>query len=309
MAEPIALTAMLADAAVGWPAWLYRKAGHPVGLFARWLAFAERRFNRADRAPPTRRAAGAATMALLLGGTFAATGGVTLLLRGVPFAWMATALLAWPAFSLRSLAQHVAAVARPLEARDTAAARTAVAAIVGRDTGELDDAGVARAAIESLAESFCDGVAAPLFWLLVAGLPGIWCYKAVNTADSMIGYRSPRFLHFGQAAARLDDAANLLPARLAAIILALAGGGWRILWRDHGRHDSPNAGWCEAAMAGALGLKLGGPSCYQGIPRAKPWIGDGRTDANARDIRRALRIYRRAAVLLLVFAGAFAWLR
>jgi adenosylcobinamide-phosphate synthase len=201
-------------------------------------------------------------------------------------------------------------VARALENGNLADARAHVAMIVGRDVATLDEAGVTQAAIESLAESVCDGVVAPLFWLVVAGLPGLWAYKAINTADSLIGHREERWRAFGWAAARTDDIANLIPARISGVLLCLAGwGGWRTMWRDAGNHASPNAGWPEAAMAGALGLKLAGPIAYDGVSLAKPYIGDGRADANAADLRAALGIYRRTCVLLLVIAGGIAWVR
>jgi adenosylcobinamide-phosphate synthase len=236
--------------------------------------------------------------------------GLEILLRQAldGWAWLGTAVLAWPALAQRSLYDHVRPVAACLDAGDAEGARRAVAMIVGRDTAALDEAGIARAAIESLAESFCDGVAAPLFWLLVGGLPGIWAYTAINTADSLIGHREPRWRAFGWAAARVDDLANLVPARLGGVLICVAGGGgWRTLRRDHARHASPNAGWTEAAMAGALGLRLAGPISYDGVTHDKAWIGDGRTDAKADDVRRALRVYVRACLLLGLIAGGIAW--
>jgi adenosylcobinamide-phosphate synthase len=201
-------------------------------------------------------------------------------------------------------------VAAALEAGDLPAARHAVGMIVGRDTAPLDQAGVARAAIESLAESFCDGVVAPLFWLLLLGLPGLWIYKAINTADSMIGHREERWRMFGWAAARTDDVANVVPARLAGLVLcAVGGGGWATLRRDARKHASPNAGWPEAAMAGLLGVRLAGPIAYDGAMHDKPWIGDGRTTADAADIRRALSVYRRVCAVLWIVAGGVAWAR
>ena len=218
--------------------------------------------------------------------------------------------VALTALAQRSLFDHVRAVGERIDASDLPRARGAVGMIVGRDTAELDDAGVARAAIESLAESFCDGVAAPLFWLLLLGLPGVWAYKAVNTADSLIGHREDRWRAFGWAAARTDDFANWIPARLSGVLLCLAGGGgWRILWRDARKHASPNAGWPEAAMAGALGLRLAGPIAYDGVTHDKPWIGDGDSDAGGEDIDRALAIYVRACLLLWLIAGGALWLR
>ncbi|MBB3692877.1 adenosylcobinamide-phosphate synthase [Sphingomonas sp. BK580] len=228
---------------------------------------------------------------------------------GAP-AWLAVALLAWPGLAQRSLDDHVRPVAAALEHADIAAARVAVGRIVGRDTAALDQAGVARAAVESLAESFCDAVAAPLFWLLLLGPAGLWGYKAINTADSLIGHREPRWRAFGWAAARTDDLANWLPARLGGALLCVAGGGgWRVLWRDSRRHASPNAGWTEAAMAGALGVRLAGPVAYDGAVAPKPWIGDGHADLDARDIRRGLVVYRRGCLLLWCLAGAVAWAR
>lgn len=310
MAEPIALAALALDAALGWPQPLYRRIGHPVGLFARMIDACETRWNRPDSSFARRRALGVATLLLLLlvagGGSIAFE---TLLRRACgDAAWVATALLAWPALAQRSLFDHVHAVAVALDRSQLPAARTAVGAIVGRDTAALDESGVARAAIESLAESFCDGVAAPLFWLLLFGLPGIWAYKAINTADSLIGHREDRWRAFGWASARADDIANFVPARLAAILLCGAGGGgWRILFRDARKHASPNAGWAEAAMAGALGLRLAGPIAYDGVMHVKPWIGDGRTNASAFDIRRALHLYILACLLLWLIAGAATW--
>lgn len=312
VAEPVALAALLLDAAIGWPRWLYRGVGHPVGGFARVIGACERRWNDARRPEPQRRLLGVATMALLLGVTTV----VTLLLNHAlrhslgTSAWIGTAVLAWPALAQRSLFDHVRPVATALAAGDLPAARRSVAMIVGRDTDALDAAGVARAGVESLAESFCDGVVAPLFWLVVAGLPGVWCYKAINTADSLIGHREPRWRAFGWAAARIDDAANWLPARIAGVVLCISGGGgWRVMWRDCRRHASPNAGWPEAAMAGALGIALAGPIAYDGKMHAKPWIGSGGRTARAADLPRALALYLRACALLWVIAGVVAWVR
>jgi adenosylcobinamide-phosphate synthase len=222
---------------------------------------------------------------------------------------MSTAL-AW-----RGLHQHVQAVAAALD-HDLAAGRRAVARIVGRDPDSLDRHAVARAAIESTAESFADGVIAPLLWGLVLGLPGMLVYKTINTADSMIGHRTPRFLHFGRFAARLDDGANWLPARLAALLLLLAAfltpgttpaAGWHALQRDARHHRSPNAGWPEAAMAGALDLRLAGPRRYAGDLVTDAWMGKGRAAAMPADIRQALRLLTRACIITgLLLAAALA---
>lgn len=310
MAEPVALVALGIDAALGWPTALYRRIGHPVGLFARLIHRCEACWNNAAWPPRTRRALGLLTMLLLIlfaGGTAWLV--QTLLIdRLGGFGWLAVGLLAWPALAQRSLFDHVRAVATALDHHGLPAARSAVSAIVGRDTAALDESAISRAAIESLAESFCDGVVAPAFWLLLFGLPGAWAYKAINTADSLIGHREPRWRAFGWAAARSDDLANLLPARLSGMLLCLAGGGgWRVMWRDAGRHASPNAGWPEAAMAGALGLRLAGPVAYDGIMQDKAWIGSGRDRASSRDIQRALRVYIGACFLLWLIAGGAAW--
>ncbi len=310
MAEPVTLTALVVEAAFGWPGWLYARIGHPVGGFARLIAACERRWNRPDIPERRRRMFGVVTVALLLSAAIGAGLGIEAVAARASLGWMVLALAAVPGLAQHSLYVHVRPVASALARGDLPAARTAVGYIVGRDTARLDGHGVARAAIESLAESFCDGIVAPLFWLLVAGLPGLWAYKAINTADSLIGHREPRWRAFGWAAARTDDLLNLVPARLAGLLLCLvARRGWRTLWRDAGNHASPNAGWPEAAMAGALRLRLAGPIAYDGAVHDKPWIGDGRADADARDIRRALALYVGACGLLWLIAGGVAWLR
>ncbi len=312
MVEPVALAALAAlaiDAALGWPTRLYQAVGHPVGLFARVIDSAEARWNRQQSSFTRRRASGIVLVLGLILLIAAVAGALQhALLTAGTWGWLGVALLAWPGLAQRSLYDHVRPVAEALRSHDLAAARRAVSMIVGRDTATLDEAGVARAAIESLAESFCDGVAAPLFWLLVLGLPGLWVYKALNTADSLIGHREERWRAFGWAAARVDDLANLIPARLSGVLVCLAGaGGWRTLARDAHKHASPNAGWPEAAMAGVLDLRLAGPIAYDGIVQAKPWIGNGRADAAPADIDRALAVYQRACALLWVIAGGFAW--
>jgi adenosylcobinamide-phosphate synthase len=309
MAEPIALAALALDAAVGWPNKLYRRVGHPVGLFARLIEGCERAWNQPSRSAGQRRLLGVMTVLLLIalagGGAWALTAQSRAVLGD--FAWLALAALAWPALAQRSLYDDVRAVAVPLRANDIEGARRAVAMIVGRDTKDLDETGIARAAIESLAESFCDGIAAPLFWLLIGGLPGVWSYKAINTADSLIGHREERWRAFGWAAARTDDVLNLIPARVGGVLICLVGGGgWRVLWHDHARHASPNAGWTEAAMAGALGVRLAGPVSYDGVINAKEWIGSGRANVNADDLEKALNIYLRACLALWVIAAAAA---
>jgi adenosylcobinamide-phosphate synthase len=309
VAEPVALLALGVDAAFGWPDRLYRRIGHPVGAFARIILACERRWNDRRASFVQRRAGGIATVVLLL---LIVGGGVALVQAAVMWllgdaAWLLLALLAAPGLAQRSLADHVRPVAAALGDGDLPRAREVVGMIVGRDTAALDEAGTARAAIESLAESFCDGVAAPLFWLLLLGLPGLWAYKAINTADSLIGHVEPRWCAFGWAAARLDDALNLVPARISGALICLCGGGWRTMLADARRHASPNAGWPEAAMAGALGLRLAGPLAYDGLMVDKPWIGQGREAATAADIGRALTLYRRGCLSLWIISGAIAW--
>jgi adenosylcobinamide-phosphate synthase len=223
-------------------------------------------------------------------------------------------VLASSLLAQRSLDSHVADVATALERDGLLAGRRAVAHIVGRDTTSLDEAAVCRAAIESLAENFSDGVVAPLFWMVLGGLPGALAYKAINTADSMIGHKSERHLAFGWAAARCDDLVNLPASRLSAVWLVLAAmllglspdGALATLRRDAGHHRSPNAGWPEAAMAGALGIRLSGPRVYDGVAVAERWVGDGRSDLGARDIRAALRLYRWACGLQIVALAGLA---
>jgi adenosylcobinamide-phosphate synthase len=221
----------------------------------------------------------------------------------IPFGGFATAIVAATLLAHRSLDAHVAVVA-PALVRSLEDGRKAVSRIVGRDPDTLDEAGVARAAIESLAENFSDGVVAPLFWLAVLGLPGCLAYKAINTADSMIGHLNDRYRQFGWAAARTDDFVNLPASRLAALWLILAAfivpgasgnAAFTATMRDAAKHRSPNAGWPEAAMAGALGLALGGTRFYHGVRINGAFMGNGRQEATAADIMRALTLYRVAA--------------
>lgn len=311
MADPVALVALALDAAIGWPDRLYARIGHPVGAFARFLNLAERLGNRPDWSEGVRRGLGVLTMFFLI----ALTGGAAwwldreLHLLFGRWGWVASAVLAWPGLAQRSLYVHVRPVAAALMRGDLPAARTLVARVVGRDTDRLDQAGVSRAAIETLAESFCDGIVAPLFWLLLLGLPGLWMYKTINTADSLIGHKEPRWRAFGWAAARIDDGANWVPARIAGLLVCVAGaGGWTVMRRDARAHASPNAGWPEAAMAGALGIALAGPVAYDGVTQIKPWIGREGRVASPKDIVIALQIYARACLLLWVIAGGVAWL-
>ena len=297
------LTALMTEAALGYPAWLLARIGHPVIWAGQMIGVMDRHWNRARHA----RAAGVVTAIALVVTGGAAGLSIAMLADG----WggtIAIILIATTGLAQRSLHDHVMMVVRPLATGDTAAARVALSGIVGRDTAALDTAGIAAAATETLAESFCDGIVAPAFWFLVLGLPGLFAFKCISTADSMIGHLDARYRHFGWAAARLDDVLNWLPARIAAVLICLAGaGGWRILWRDAANHLSPNAGWPESAMAGALGVRLGGGAAYDGAWIARETLGDGLAPAVA-DLNRAMLIYRRACALLWLTVGGTAWL-
>ena len=306
-----AVAALMLESVVGYPQALHRRLPHPVTWAGSAIAWLERSLNRPAWPDLARRLLGVAVV-LLVAGAAAGLGWAlqTLFLR-LPWGALGVVVVATVGLAQRSLYDHVAAVDRALAAGDLSAAREAVGRIVGRDVGGLDEAGVAAAALESLAESFNDGVVAPAFWLALAGLPGLFAYKAVNTADSLIGHREPRWRAFGWAAARADDAMNLIPARIAGLLVAAAGGrGLRTMLRDAPKHASPNAGWPEAAMAGALGVRLGGPAIYDGVVHARPAFGDGRAP-EASDLRRGLRLYVIACALLwgLVAAGGLAWPR
>jgi adenosylcobinamide-phosphate synthase len=301
--------AMAIDAVFGWPAPLFRLIGHPVTWMGQLIDMADAAGNRDSAATAFRRAAGIAATLLLIALPTALAWIIQAQLADDWSRMVVSGILAWPLVAKRSLYDHVAVVARPLESRDIEAARAAVARIVGRDPATLDEAGIARASIESLAENTSDGVVAPLFWGAIFGLPGIVAYKVINTLDSMIGHRTPRHEAFGWAAARIDDAANFIPARLTGVLFALFSMERRVaMWCmicDGPRHRSINAGWPEAAMAGALGVRLSGPRIYHGQLADEPWLNAGARDPLAADISRALKLYRRcmlglAAVLVIL---------
>ncbi len=317
-ALPLVLVALAADAAVGYPRSLFLRIGHPVTWIGWVIEWLERRLNRAERPSHVRRTSGVAAQILLLGLVGAAA---LLLERGITAVLgvgsvVVLGLIASSLIAQRSLDDHVTRVAEGLEA-GLEQGREAVSQIVGRDPQTLDEAGVARAAIESLAENFSDGIVAPTFYLALGGLAGGALYKAVNTADSMVGHRSPRYEAYGWAAARLDDLANLPASSLSALLIVgaaslLAGAdaraAARAVRRDARHHRSPNAGWPEAAMAGALGLRLAGPRVYGGVKVEDRWMGEGRPDAGPWDIRRALRLYRVACGLQAAFLAAISGL-
>jgi adenosylcobinamide-phosphate synthase len=315
MAAPLALLALLFELMGGYPPALTRAIGHPVTWMGRLISWLDRQLNRDSADPEARRRAGAVALLALLSvvGIVAFVIEQSLLL--LPLGLIAVAVLASTLLAQRSLFVHVGHVADAIDQGGVDAGRAAVAQIVGRDTAELDEAGVARAAIESLAENFSDGVVAPVFWMIMAGLPGAALYKAINTADSMIGHRSERHQDFGRTAAQLDDIVNFPASRLSALLIiaaayltkgASASGAWQATRRDGSKHTSPNAGYPEAAMAGALGLTLAGPRVYDGAPNEGAWMGDGRREAKAADIRAALELYSRADGLLIAIVFVIA---
>ncbi|MCM2563080.1 adenosylcobinamide-phosphate synthase CbiB [Lutimaribacter sp. EGI FJ00015] len=289
--------ALILDALLGEPRWLWSRLPHPAVLMGRAVGWCDARLNRGN----ARRLKGVAALALLVAG--AALLGSALAALGPVVEVIVTAIL----LAQRSLVQHVAAVASGLRA-GLLQGRAAVAMIVSRDTATMDESAVARSAIESAAENLSDGVIAPAFWFAVGGLPGLLIYKITSTADSMVGYRTPRHERFGWAAARFDDLLNLVPARLTALLIALPTGLLRTLpaiRRDARLHRSPNAGWPEAAMARALGVALAGPRAYDGKPRDFPWVNtDGRRPLMASDIDAAIRVLWLAwAVALALCVG------
>lgn len=287
--------ALCLDAALGEPKWLWDRLPHPAVLIGRAIGWADTRFN----AGANRRTKGIALAAalvigsLLIGAVIAALG------------WLPEVLVTAILLAQRSLSDHVRAVASALRV-SIADGRRAVARIVGRDTQGMTSAAISRAAVESAAENLSDGVIAPVFWFVVGGLPAMLAYKAINTADSMIGHRTPRHEDFGWASARLDDLLNLIPARLTALLIGLTSGSWpdwRAIARDAALHRSPNAGWPEAAMARALDIALSGPRAYHGQMQDLPWIhATGDRNASADDIDRAATMLWRVWGVVLALA-------
>lgn len=309
MFAPLALLSALFELAAGYPDRLYKAIGHPVTWIGKLIDLLDRWLNHDSDAPGRRRAMGGLALVVLIGVPAALAAAFALAMGPGWLGLVATALAGSALVAQRSLAAHVKAVADALESGGLAAGRKAVSQIVGRDPDQLDEAAVCRAAIESLAENFSDGVVAPGFWLALGGLPAGVAYKAVNTANSMIGHKSERHLAFGWASAQFDDLVNLPASRLTALALVLAAAitpranmaeAWRAAWRDAPKHRSPNAGWPEAAMAGALGLALAGPRSYGGLTVDDGFMGaGGRRDAKPQDIRRALRLYWTADAILV----------
>jgi adenosylcobinamide-phosphate synthase len=296
MTPPIILIlAMLLDAAVGEPRWLWSRLPHPAVLMGRAVGFLDRTLNP-DRGGIW---AGTLALALLMGGACLIGWGLSHL-GGIVQIIIVAILLAQ-----RSLTQHVNAVADGLRV-SLGDGRRAVAMIVSRDTAQMDQSATARSAIESAAENLSDGVIAPAFWFLIAGLPGLMVYKVVNTADSMIGYRTPRYEYFGKAAARMDDAMNFLPARLTCALIALPSGVLTqitAIRSDAHQHRSPNAGWPEAAMARSINVALAGPRAYDGLMQKFPWVGgEGARTIGPKEIDAAVRALWHAWGIMLTLA-------
>ena len=307
-----ALAGFLLDLLLGDPDWL--TPYHPVVWMGKAISALEKRFRALF--PKTARGeyrAGLLLVIIMAAGTYVLCKLILGVLNRVfpPLALLLEVIWCWQALAVRDLRVEALRVRRALETEGLAAARRAVSRIVGRETAMLDEAGVCRAAVETVAENFADGVIAPLFYMLIGGAPLALCCKAVNTMDSMLGYRNERYLHFGRAAARLDDAVNFLPARLAALLLIAAAKpmgedakeALRIWKRDRRKHASPNSAQCESAMAGALGLRLCGPATYFGVVHDKPWIGDARREIVPGDIDRACRMELAGSVLGLAGFG------
>lgn len=320
VSPPVILFLALAlDAVFGEFGPVFRVLPHPVAMIGGLAGWFDRRLNRERRSQAARFVRGTVVTLFLVALAAGVGWALHRLANSVMHGWAIEVLAASLLIAQRSLFDHVRAVARGLEKDGLAGGRAAVSRIVGRDPEDLDRHGVARAGIESLAESFCDGVVAPVFWYLLLGLPGLAAYKAVNTLDSMIGYRSARHAAFGRTAARLDDVMNYIPARLAAVLIVVAsvfapggrpGASFRVMARDGGKHRSPNAGWPEAAMAGALGVALAGPRSYGGKITDEPWVG-GEFPARigVLHIRRALYVFVVAclieAVIIALIASLF----
>jgi adenosylcobinamide-phosphate synthase len=313
----ILLVALALDAAIGDPDAIWRRIPHPVAWMGALIARLDRSWNRPALAAARRKAAGIAALGVILATSILAGALVEAVLRALPWPTVTIGLVASVLLAQNSLYAHVARVAAAFSAGGIPEARRAVSMIVGRDPESLDEAGICRAAIETTAENFSDGVVAPAFWFALFGLPGLAAYKAVNTADSMIGHLSDRHRDFGWASARCDDLLNLAPARLAGLLIALAAPlaagspskALGVMIRDARLHRSPNAGWPEAAMAGALGLALAGPRRYGPRLVEDPFLhAEGRREATLEDIRRALRVMAGACLGLAGLVAAIALL-
>jgi adenosylcobinamide-phosphate synthase len=305
---PIAFAALLVERFVGYPRYLMQRIGHPVEWIGRVISFFDHALNSKHSGKWHGRVRGMIAILALVGIIAAITVPLSFAVRYYEAGWIIEALFATAFLAQADLRRYVGAVAEGLD-QGLEEGRIAVSHIVGRDPSVLDESGVARAALESLAENTSDAIVAPVFWLALFGLPGIVIYKAINTADSMIGHKTEPYLNFGWAAARLDDLVNLPCSRLTGFLFAgtasltspsRGAGAFEFMLRDAKRHFSPNAGWPEAALAGALEVRLGGPRFYQGVKVDLQWIGQGREDLNAGDIREGLRLQARTLNLLTV---------
>lgn len=294
------LLALVLDAAVGGMGPVFRVIPHPVVILGKLIGWLDVKLNRAHRSSVDRAARGVLTVGVVATLAGAVGWAVQWLTFHHDFGWIIELFLLVALLAQRELYGAVRRVALALKSEGLESGRSAVGHIVGRDPAYLDEHGVARAGIESLAENFSDGVVAPVFWYVLFGMPGLLVYKAVNTMDSMIGYRDEKYSAFGFTAARLDDVLNLIPARLAGLIIALAAiaspsgkpaAALKTMWRDASKHKSPNAGWPESAMAGALNLALAGPRKYARHVQDDPWIGSGTAKATASDMERALYLF------------------
>lgn len=299
-AAALMLLAWAIEFLFGWPDWLYKRIRHPVVWFGGLASVFERALNRNAWSHRARYIAGTVTTLVSVGVATGIAIGIATLFPETWWGFAVEALIASSLIASRSLHAYVNAVARPLAAGGLESARQAVSKIVGRDPNQLDEAGIARAGLESLAENASDGVIAPLFWSAIFGLPGLAAYKAINTLDSMIGHKTDLHAAFGGFAARLDDIANLVPARLTGVLIAAASRrplAWKVMLRDAAGLRSPNAGWPEAAMAGGLGVRLAGPRIYGRHVSNEPWLNEGARDPNAADMAPGLALYRRAMAL------------
>ncbi len=300
----------------GYPDWLFKRIGHPVTWIGSLIALLDKKWNRESASFSQRKAAGIVALSVFLALTVLVAWLVQSVLLLLPLGLLLVAVLGASLPAQKSLEQHVEAVAIALEREGIDGGRKAVSMIVGRDPQALDEAAICRAAIESLAENFSDGIVAPSLWLGILGLAGGAGYKAINTADSMIGHRSPRHEAFGWASARLDDLVNLPASRLSGGLFVVAAffvkgaspkGAIAAIRRDARHHRSPNAGWPEAALAGALGFALAGPRSYGGQMIDARFMGEGgRATLVAGDIRTALRLARIADFLLIALFGLLA---
>lgn len=296
----VLLLALIMDAVLGDPRWLYSRINHPVVIIGTLIRFLDKRLNKSKYTKSIRKFLGIISISIILGGTWFLGEGIEMAVQDLTFGFVIQAIIVSIFLAQNSLYRHVAAVANACKSKNLSDARKEICHIVGRDPASLDKPAICRASIESLSENFCDGVIAPVVWYLICGLPGLLAYKALNTSDSMVGYLNSQYEDYGWCTARLDDLANFVPARLSAISISVASllvplanplSSIRAGFRHAHLHRSVNAGWPEAAMAGALGIRIAGPRHYSGKLVDDAWMGDGRADVGPSDIMKGLRIY------------------